>query len=272
MINEEFLNADFRTKRPPKFGLASTNELTQYRHQRLLPKSVIEGKTILDLGSFIGQTADWCLQNNVKKYVGVEICDEFYNTSIELMNKNHSESSKWNIIHTSIQDYFSKNNDVYDIIFAWGLVHHFYDHVYLMKEMSKRANHVIVMGRNPKVMWESCVELQTPELLKKLEYDIAYQEFHNGEMTLLYKTMKSIRCTSSNSSLAALKTTMALNGFVYNLDAYEDFKLKYPNEFGMWFDKVGNYVIEFYKTNRNINIDYENAHKNWNRPVIDWTK
>jgi SAM-dependent methyltransferase len=271
MIKEDFLNADFRTKRPPKFGLASTNELTHYKHQRLLPRSIIENKNVLDLGSFIGQTADWCLQNNVKKYVGVEICDEFYNTSIDLMNKNHPDSN-WEIIHKSIQDYFTEHNEKYDVIFAWGLVHHFYDHVSLIKEMAKRADHIIIMGRNPKVMWENFSGIQTPELLKKLEYDIAYQEFHNGEMTLLYKTMKSIRCTSSNSSIAALETTMALNGFICKLDAYEDFKRKYPNEFGMWFDKVGNYVIEFHNSYKVNTTDYENAHKHWDKPVIDWLK
>jgi hypothetical protein len=271
MINQDFLDVDFRKERDSQVGLPSTDQLTMYKHQRLLPKSLIAGKKILDLGSFVGATADWCLNNGVEQYVGVEISEDFYNTSLNLLQQ-HQPNQRWTILHQSVQDFFSSNHEKFDIIFAWGLIHHFEDHMWLMREIASRADHVIIMGRYPKVMWTGFANLNNTALLTQLEYNIPYTEYHHGEMTLLYKNKTSVRCTSANSSMAAVAVPMQLAGFKLDISAHEDFKKQYPDFFGMWFDRVGHYVVEFVKDYKKI-YSYEDMHKTPETVALnDWKK
>jgi SAM-dependent methyltransferase len=258
-IHQDFLDVDFRKDRDPKVGLPSTDALTLYKHQRLLPKELIQNRRVLDLGSFVGATADWCLNNGCKEYVGVEISKDFYDTSIQLLNQ-HQLNKPWKIYHQSLQDYFQQHNDHFDIIFAWGLIHHFEDHMWLMREIGQRGNHVIVMGRYPRVMWNSVTNLGSDSFLHDLEYNIPYTEYHNGEMTLLYKNRTSVRCTSANSSMAAVAVPMELMGFRKDTSAHEDFKQQVPDFFGMWYDRVGHYVIEFVRDKKQ-RYSYEEMHK-----------
>lgn len=269
-IHQDFLDVDFRKDRDPAVGLPSTDSLTIFKHSRLLPKEIVEGRRILDLGSFVGATADWCLNNNCGEYVGIEISEDFYKTSIELLNK-HQSGNNWKIYHQSAQEYFSQHNDRFDIIFAWGFIHHFEDHMWLMKELAKRSDHIIIMGRNPKVMWNGFAH-NNPEFLRELEYNIPYTEYHHGDMTLLYKNRSSVRCTSANSSIAAVSVPMELLGFRKDLTAYEDFKKELPSFFGMWYDRVGHYVIEFFKGYKQ-RFSYEETHKNSNYVELNqWQK
>ena len=78
MINNEFIQRDFRINRPSKFGLPVTGEINLIKHQVMLPLNAIADKHILDVGSFIGITGDWCLNNGAASYTGVEIHPEFY--------------------------------------------------------------------------------------------------------------------------------------------------------------------------------------------------
>ena len=259
-IHQDFLDVDFRKDRDPAVGLPSTDKLTMYKHHRLLPKNTVKDRRILDLGSFVGATADWCLNNGCKEYIGVEISTDFYKTSVELLDK-HQPGNNWKIYNQSIQEYFSQHKDHYDIIFAWGIIHHFEDHMQLMKSLAQCGDHVIVMGRNPKVMWNKFDKDADKKFLHDLEYNIPYTEYHNGEMTLLYKNRSSVRCTSANSSMAAVAVPMELLGFRKDITAYEDFKKEVPDFFGMWYERVGHYVIEFFK-DKKIRFNYYDMHKN----------
>ena len=275
MINQDFLKADFRVNRPLKYGMPSTDEFTIERHEILLPRSLIEGKRILDIGSFVGQTADWCLQNGAAGYVGVEIAEEFANTSIQLLNKHH-HGKDWAIITASAADYFKQYTDKFDIIFAWGVIYAQPDHVSFLQNLAERGEHIIMTGRHPKVMWRDHVGEISDEFWTKLEYEIPYQEFHNGQMSLLYTENASVRVTSCNSSIGAVRAIMATEGFTATLDRYEDFKQRFPYEFGSWreFDQVGFYILEFFRDAVATATTLPQLHKDQARlkqeNVIDW--
>ena len=74
---------------------------------------LVKGKTILDIGSYISQTGDWCLNPGATKYTGVEIIKEFADRGIELMEKYHP-GENWNIITASLEDYFKQHKEKYD--------------------------------------------------------------------------------------------------------------------------------------------------------------
>jgi len=263
MIHRDFLDPDFRKNRDPKRGLPSTDSLTIRKHEILLPRSVVEGKRVLDLGSFIGATGDWCLKNGAKEYVGVEISAEFNNIAKQALTKHHP-GQNWTCINQGFDQFFADNTDKFDIVFAWGVVHHTFDHVWFLRNLALRGDHVIVAARPPKVMWRGQADSISDEFLKQLEYDIPYTEYHNGEMSLMYKPGISIQCTSANSSLAAVKTIMGLEGFGADLTAHEQFKQLQPNDFGIFkdFDHPGMYVINFYRNQIKQYNTYEEFHYN----------
>jgi SAM-dependent methyltransferase len=250
MFNQEFIDKDFRVNRPAKFSIPSTTELTVNRHKILLPKDIVQGKRILDIGSFIGQTGDWCLNLGASSYTGVEINPEFCATSVELLNKYHPTKS-WKIIEQSLEDFFTDNVDHFDIIFCWGVLHSIVDHVWLLKQMAKCGNHIILNGRHPKVMWKGNQDIIPPDFWHELEYNIPYQEWHDGGMTVLYGNNASLRVTASNTSLGAVKLILDLEGFTANTDIYKVFKQLHPTDFGMHrnTDQIGYFVAEFYKNN-----------------------
>ena len=259
MIHSDFLDIDFRKQRDPKKSLVSTDDLTIHKHEVLLPRELIQGKTILDLGCFQGATGDWCLKNSVASYTGVEISQDFSDTARHLMTKHHP-GGNWRILTQGFDQFFDSNETKFDIIFAWGVLHHTLDHVWFLTELAKRADHVIIGARTPRVMWRDTTV--DPDFLKKLEYDIAYTEYHNGEMSLMYQPDFAVKCVSANSSLAAVKMIMATNGFGADLAAYEHFKQYQPTSFGTYaaWDQPGFYVVNFHRNSANKLNTYEKMH------------
>ena len=276
-INQEFLDRDFRRRRPLALGIPSTDELTTTRHRLLLPKELIQGKRILDLGSFLGITADWCLNNGVASYTGVEISPEFSQSSIELLNKYHS-NQPWTIINQSLEHFFAENQEQFDIIYCWGVIHNTCDHIGHMRQLAQRADHIILQDRQPKVMWREHAQELSDEFWNKLEYDIPYQEWFSGEMTALFTDMGSVQVTASNSSIAAMRLTMEVEGFRSDLTAYEKLKQLFPQDFGLPRDPklLGYYVIEFFRdpeSNRHATLDQMIKNKDLrDKNFVDWTK
>jgi hypothetical protein len=259
MIHSDFLDIDFRKQRDPKKSLVSTDDLTIHKHEVLLPPELIKGKTILDLGCFHSATGDWCLRNGSASYTGVEISQEFSDIARGLMTKHHP-GGNWRIHTAGFDQFFDADKTKFDIVFAWGVLHHTLNHVWFLNELSQRADHVIIGARTPRVMWrDTSVD---SEFLKKLEYDIAYTEYHNGEMSLMYGPEFGVKCVAANSSLAAVKMIMATNGFETDLDAYEHFKQYQPTSFGMFagWDQPGFYIINFHKNSDKKLSTYEKMH------------
>jgi hypothetical protein len=276
-IHKEFLDLDFRANRPPECGVPMNPNITIKKHEWLLPPEVIKDKHILDIGSFIGQTGDWCLSNGAASYLGVEISQEFAEKSRELLDKYHS-TKDWAICNSGLEDFLKQNSGHYDIIFCWGVLFGHHDHVWFMRELADRGNHIIVESRHPKWMWRNEADVIGHDFWYDLEYTIPYTEWQTGDMTMLAATNGSIRCTAANSSIAALRVLMEINGFTSNLDVYERLKLEFPDNFGMFKDpkKIGRFVVEFrrdaiaprHSLTENIFADASE----WNKNYVDWMK
>lgn len=200
------------------------------------------------------------MRNAAASYTGVEISKDFSNIARDLMTRHHPEGP-WKIITQGFDQFFTADRSRFDIIFAWGVLHHTLDHVWFLNELAQRADHVIIGARTPRVMWRHATVEE--DFLRRLEYDIAYTEYHDGDMSLMYQPDFAVKCVSANSSLAAVKMIMATNGFEANLDAYEHFKQYQPTSFGMFagWDQPGFYIINFFKTHITLST-YEKMHYN----------
>jgi hypothetical protein len=88
----------------------------------------------------------------------------------------------------------------------------------------------------------------------------------------------SIKCTAANSSIAALRLLMEINGFTANLDVYEQLKAKFPDNFGMFKDpkKIGRFVVEFFRDSgaRHHSLCEEvfADQQEWQANYVDWNK
>jgi SAM-dependent methyltransferase len=228
-----------------------SNDITIQKHKLFLPPEKIQGKTILDIGCFIGQTADWCISNGAAHYTGIEISPEFVAIAHDLMNKYHSGADNWVILNQGIDDFLRENNTKYDIIFFWGVIFGLHDHMRVLNELAQRTDHLIIDSRHPKLMWNDCYSNISDEHWYNLEYNIPYQEWQAGKMTTTATVNGSVRVTAANSSLAAIRLIMELNGFECSHANYEVLKLLFPNTFGMQRDpkKIGRFALECTRSN-----------------------
>ena len=121
LTHPEFLDQDFRANKPPNCGVPYNNNITVMKHELLLSPSVVAGKRILDIGSFIGQTADWCLTNGAAHVTGVEISKEFCTTAKDLLGKYYTQD-QYTIINQGLDEFFAHNTQQFDIVFCWGVL------------------------------------------------------------------------------------------------------------------------------------------------------
>ena len=276
-IKSDFLDKDFRANRPPECGVPMNPNITIKKHEWLLPPERLLDKRVLDIGSFIGQTGDWCLSNGAASYTGVEISPEFCAIANELLDKHHP-GDNWTIVNQSLTNFFLNNNKNYDVVFCWGVLFGHHDHAWLLHQLAQRGDHVIVESRHPKMMWNGNQDIMPPDFWHDLEYTIPYAEWQTGDMTMLAAVNGSIKCTAANSSIAALKLLMELDGFTANLDVYEKLKAEFPDNFGMFKDpkKIGRFVIEFFSDSNarhhSLCEDVFADPQEWNSNYVDWMK
>jgi SAM-dependent methyltransferase len=246
----EFLAQDFRANKPPNCGVPYSDGITIMKHELLLGPERVAGKRILDIGSFIGQTADWCLANGAAHVTGVEISAEFCDTARELLGKYY-QPDQYTIINQSLTDFFGENHEQFDLVFCWGVLFGHHDHVWFLNELARRGDHVIVESRHPKWMWNTNQDIVPHDFWYDLEYKIPYTEWQTGNMTMLVAKNGSAYCTAANSSIAAISLIMEMAGFRSDLGVYEQLKVAWPDNFGMIRDpkKIGRFVVEFFRDN-----------------------
>lgn len=253
-----------------------TDKKTVDKHEQLLPASLIAGKSILDIGSYISQTGDWCLNNGATKYTGVEVIKDFADKGRELMRKHHP-GGNWDIINSSVEDYFNDHTEKYDIIFCWGVLFSQIDPGLFIRNLTQRADRITINGRHPKVMWYENHKEISDELWKKFEYEIPYQEWQENEMTQTAEKNASVRVTSVHTSMKATQILMKMNGFSSSTSSYDRLKKLMPDDVGMFRekDKVGFYVLECVRDESigpvNLFNEMVKEPEVWNEKRIDWS-
>ena len=271
----EFLEQDFRANKPPNCGVPYNNTMTVMKHELLLSPAVVAGKRILDIGSFIGQTADWCLTNGAAHVTGVEISQEFCATARDLLGRYY-DPKQYTIINQGLDEFFTTNTQQFDIVFCWGVLFGHYDHVWFLNQLARRAPHVILESRHPKWMWNTRLDQLTDDFWHDLEYKIPYTEWQTGNMTMLVARNGSAYCTAANSSIAACNLIMELAGFRSDLSVYETMKTAWPDNFGMIRDpkKIGRFVVEFFKEDtvkkHALTDDIFKDPALWEKNYVDW--
>lgn len=139
---DEFVTNDVRRTR----GTTQVNaESLTKRCEALLPKWLVEGKTILDLGHCLGAFGHWALANGAKHYTGIDIQKSFCDKSQELLSEHWSDAD-FRIEQAETLQYLKDTPDqTYDIVIASGIIHCYVNAIGFIEEMSRVAKHFVII-------------------------------------------------------------------------------------------------------------------------------
>lgn len=146
----EFVNLDSRTSRTWHAPVSA--ESLSLRHETMLPRNIIKNKTVLDLGSWISATGQWCLAHGAAHYTGVEIQSSLASVGEELLSKYWS-NDRFKIINTDLEQYLDQciaSNISYDIVLFVGVIQSFLNTFEILKKVSSVGKIVILDGPIPR--------------------------------------------------------------------------------------------------------------------------
>ena len=177
----------------------------------LLPKSLIQGKRLLDLGSGNGAAGQWALFYGAAHYTGVEVQQNYVAQSRTLLAHWQQKAQ---IVHQDISSYLQQAPaQSFDIVLIAGALYHFVDTKKIIDlACHVSAQQVIIESNYPRGM-----------RLGKLPVDAAITEYITNQEVNLDTGKQSMLGVSASSSMPALDILLRLNGFSKQQD-----KLQFP--------------------------------------------
>ena len=138
----EFIDLDNR-----RFRARQTTSRESLANKLLvqLPPTLIEGKSVLDLGSCLGAAGHHALTYGASSYTGVEIQQYYVDTSKTLLGKYWDNN--WTIVQQDIEQFLDiaiAENRKYDYVLAAGIIYGFLDIVNIIEKISKVSSEFIV--------------------------------------------------------------------------------------------------------------------------------
>lgn len=171
---KSFIDDDNRKDRPYH---PTTAESMSARHETIAPKWLVEGATILDLGSCIGATGHWCLANGAKHYTGVEIQDFYVQKSNQLLAE-HWPADQFKIEQTELEHFVKHCDKKFDVVFVCGIIYGFLNTYEILKAITDLANQCIVIDTSyPTKLFaidQSVIEITTQQHMIQSDSDKTY--------------------------------------------------------------------------------------------------
>lgn len=161
----EFIEFDSRRDRG---YVPITSETLTKRHEVALPKSLIRGARILDLGSCLGATGAWSLAHGAASYTGVEVQPLMAETSNNLLSKHWSN---YTIVNQDIESFLKNNNEHFDVVVMFGVIYVFLNIYEILKQISKIANTIVIDSSYPS--WAANPDAPVLDLTKTLHINSA---------------------------------------------------------------------------------------------------
>lgn len=137
----EFIEEDNRRFR--KTSPVSKEQMTA-KHSALLPASVVEGRSVLDLGCGLGATGHWCLSNGATHYTGIEMQSDYVRLARRLLGRYHPDKF---VIHEIGMEAWLGKFDLYyyDIVCLLDVIHAFTDYYSILKASAAKAREIVAI-------------------------------------------------------------------------------------------------------------------------------
>lgn len=252
---EEFVERDNRQQRPHTPVTAET--LTR-KHEAMVPKQLVEGKTILDLGSCIGASGHWVLSNGAVSYTGVEFQKEYVDLSNELLSKYWSKE-QFKIIHADLEKFLIETIEKYDVVLVCGILYGFLNTHGILKSISNIANYCIVVDTSyPTELTHhrsSVIDIVTVQHMIKSDGESSYMGLGaRPSPAALHRLMKNLGFENKENLIFPKRVSDHSIHDAYHDLVNRDAGIKTP----------ARYIMRFFKTGEKLNSAIENLLENTN--------
>ena len=217
----EFIDEDPRVNCPTDRGLGYKVDpsFMLNRHSILLPRNIIDGKKILDLGSCNGATGAWCLSNGAKFYRGVELQKDFVESSRKWLGKYYPDD-RWHIQQDSIEDFLTTTHEKYDVVHAGGILYGLADQARILGAMANISDVLVIESSHPRMFYDN--NFLKPETKKSILKSGEYARFIEntpfislGRQGMLVPDEKTMFFLGTKPSMGAVKFILHNAGFRY---------------------------------------------------------
>lgn len=233
---KEFVEQDIRSTRVDNFQV--TSETLSRRCEVMLPKDLIENKTVLDLGSALGAMGHWCLTNGAKSYTGVEIQQKYRDTSNFILEKYHKN---FQLVKT-IEDI----SEPHDVVIAAGFLHGTFNIISLIEKVCNLSKQYVII--------ETVLETSPHEYI-----------FLSPTVNMINVNNETISTYTGCTTLptkTALNILMQINGFEIEKDNIIPNIIQTKNKYG-----VERFIFRYVKSNNNLIKVLESEIKNGNLEI-----
>lgn len=110
---------------------------------RLLPEDEIRGRSFLDIGCGSGVHSLAACALGAAKLLAIDIDPKNVDTTRTLLER-HAASSAWTVSERSVFDLSRDDDETYDIVYSWGVLHHTGD---MANAIAKAAGRVASGGK-----------------------------------------------------------------------------------------------------------------------------
>ncbi|MFZ3032777.1 MAG: class I SAM-dependent methyltransferase [Parvibaculum sp.] len=229
----EFIQTDPRTDRPDAIAYRIDPDFMYVRHEILLPQSIFEGKTVLDLGSCNAASGAWALSNGAKSYTGVELQPGYVTQSKENLAKYYS-ADRWNITQLSIEEFLSKPTGKFDIVIALGVAHAFANVGGFLNAIAARSQYIAIDGTHPYTIMRSpflngklrAQLMSTPDYVRFIENE-PFIAMHQTGMSL--RDRSTVLYDGYVPSMGFMTQILQKAGFVSTPGVNDTLKQRLPN-------------------------------------------
>lgn len=262
----EWMQQDNRTGRPimvPSPGKPGGHSLSYNinadfmydRHRVMLPPQKIKGKTILDVGCFMGATGAWALANGAKHYTGIDARRKDLDLGAAIFKKYFRED-QYALIETWAEKF--RHQEKYDIVIASGIMYGVFDSFEFVRCIAGFSRDVVIVDNvHPFNGYRRLFPDATDEQRRSVSKILSIIQPSERIRLNSKDENKSIRFSACIVSLQALILLMKNLGFRYNDTLYQTAE----KEIDYYYDvrKHNRYMARFVKDDGTILKTYEKA-------------
>ena len=264
----EFIDRDHRRNRTMAYAVDT--DFMFNRHRIMLPRTLIEGKTVLDIGSCYGATGAWCLDNGATHYTGLEPQHKFVVDSKEMLGARYT-AEQFDIVEDTIEKFTSDKK--YDIIIASGVIYASYDPYQFINKVTKMANHsIIVETEHPfqagKLLWKT----PPPGFLRRRLREVNIIQIVDDRPIMIDADSDSnFWCTGVHISIQAITSIFRRNKWSHDNSSYLKAEREIPEKYDPEYTggEGKRYMARFYPSGTSSPI-FTDVYKNPEAPKSSW--
>jgi hypothetical protein len=249
-----FISRDHRQNRPidkTKAGMPYnvTADFMFNRHSVMLPPDLVEGMTILDIGSCYGTTGAWCLDNGAAHYTGLEPQKKFVDVSRDLLG-TYFEKDRFTVIQDSFDTFNTAGK--WDIIVASGVLYGVYDQYQGVEKLTRMATEsVVIESQHPflggKLLFSKTID---KDWLRYRMRNLNIIQVTDETMMVDADSDSNYSFVGSMASVAALTVLFNKYGWQYDKKTYDLAESNIPEIYDVGTDTGSRYMARYFPGNQ----------------------